>query len=176
MSSNAIILEYLSNPVYQTNVTKYETKKQPAAQNDISDKRFYKKRIISLFKNILKGEKCPDDIKVVHDHFISLAIQNFKLLDKRDIIQKEYENITTDNASTVAPSINISNIEEHYKKTHILENADKSIMKEKKINPSLDQFVERKNPISSPIIPPSQKKINLRDPSLKTKGIGKKRK
>ena len=53
MNSHDTILEYLSNPAYQNNLA---NKSKPTVSETISssDKKFYKKRIINLFKHSFK--------------------------------------------------------------------------------------------------------------------------
>jgi hypothetical protein len=69
------------------------------------------------------------------------------------------------NVGANIPEINIENI-------HSQEEANLLLMKSIKINNSLDSFV-KKTYTKAPeeMIIPKQKDINLKDPSLKTKGV-----
>ena len=178
MDARIATLEYLSNPAYQNNLANSGITQQPVIRDAISaaDKRFYKKRLISLFKNILKGEEVSEDIKRAHDEFVHDAIQYFKLIDKRDILQKEHdasEKLATENPHTEVYS---SNIKDHEVSQGILSSANKEIMREKKTGGNLDAFVNKKTiTVIPPMKIPSQKAINLKDPTLKNKGVRNKK-
>ena len=79
-------LEYLMNPIYNI-----ELKKSNSINKNYSKEiKFYKKRILRMFKNMLKGESTDENIKHAYDNYIKLLIEHFKMIDTNDIIQKEY--------------------------------------------------------------------------------------
>lgn len=174
MDARDATLEYLSNPAYQNNLANSGITRQPVIREIIStaDKRFYKKRLISLFKNILKGEEISEDIKHAHDEFVHDAIKYFKLIDKRDILQKEHDasvKFATDKPQTDVYSSNIKDYEESQE---LLSSANKEIMREKKTGGNLDEFITKKKITTvPPMNMPAKKAIDLKDPKLKNKGI-----
>ena len=175
MDTRDAILEYLSNPSYQNNLANSGITRQQAIHETTTttDKHFYKKRLIYLFKQVLKGEQCPSDIKESHDEFIHGAIHYFKLIDKRDIIQQDHDA----NKKLAMESIeNTSDIKAYEESQGVLSSANKEIMREKKTAGNLDAFVKKKkNTGIPPMKAPSQKTIDLKDPVLKNKGIRSKK-
>ena len=141
------------------------------------DKKFYKKRIYDLTKQLINNEKPEGVYSGIIDTFelyTKICIEYFKTLDKTDIIQKDYNGLITDVSSNAEVHIdslqNAQNIEE----------ANKLMMRLVKITEpnSLEKLVKRtiiKNVDAKPNIPPKQKEINLKDPILKNKGIRKKK-
>jgi len=148
-----------------------------SVQNKISrcvgrqDKRFYKKRIVDLTKDLLSkpsfhGEKILPDVKYAFDIYIKTCVEYFKSLDNNDILQKEYDNMETETANQLHAS---SQSQEE------IDKLDKLLMRSVKIENPLDKFVKKtftKKP-EEPIIP-KQKNVDLTDPVLKKKGIIKK--
>ena len=141
------------------------------------DKKFYKKRIYDLTKQLINNEKPEGIYSGIIDTFelyTKICIEYFKTLDKTDIIQKDYNGLITDVSSNTGVQLdslqNVQNIEE----------ANKLMMRLVKITEpnSLEKLVKRtiiKNVDAKPNIPPKQKEINLKDPILKNKGIRKKK-
>jgi len=66
---------------------------------DKKEKRFYRKRILNLTKDLLSseaevnGNNLLPDVKYAFDNYVRTCIHSFKILDSNDIIQSEYENI-----------------------------------------------------------------------------------
>jgi hypothetical protein len=83
-------LTYLTNPLYQQ-VLKQQT--QNTMHNSKSDIKFYRKRITALTKDMLKGE-IPDNsyIKTIYETYVNGLIKYFKMVDTSDIIQQQYVN------------------------------------------------------------------------------------
>ena len=136
------------------------------------DKKFYKKRIYNLFKEMLINKTEPDDllpdVKYAYDNFINASINYFKTIDNHDLLQEEYKTLDEE-------SININAIPELCEDNTILtaEDADKLLMRSIKITTQpLDKFVKRKNKKpEEQVIMPKQKEVNLLDPELKVKGL-----
>ena len=138
------------------------------------ERKFYKKRIYNLFKELLITKEEPEDllpdVKYAYDNFIHSCIHYFKTIDNNDLNQEEYKNLYEE------PDIsNILELNDDSLKTE--EEANKLLMRSIKITtPPLDKFVKRKTTkVEEQIIMPKQKEINLNDPELKLKGINKKK-
>ena len=148
-----------------------------SSNSNRKDKKFYKKRIYDLTKQLINNEKPEGIYSGIIDTFelyTKICIEYFKTLDKTDIIQKDYNGLITDVSSNTGVQLdslqNVQNIEE----------ANKLMMRLVKITEpnSLEKLVKRtiiKNVDAKPNIPPKQKEINLKDPILKNKGIRKKK-
>jgi hypothetical protein len=134
------------------------------------ERKFYKKRIYNLFKEILINKAEPDDllpdVKYSYDNFINASINYFKTIDNNDLLQEEYK--TLDEAGLE----NINAIPELGDDIAV-EEADKLMMRSIKIKtPSLDKYVKRKSiKPEEKLILPKQKDVNLMDPELKVKGL-----
>lgn len=136
------------------------------------DKKFYRKRIYNLVKELLivKDENMdnniPPDVRYAFDNFVKTCVVHFKNTDTSDIIQSDYKNIEE--------SVLIGNdIPELNDDKLTKEDADKLLLRTIKVNTnSLDHFVKKK-PIANKreMILPKQKNIDLKDPALKMKGV-----
>jgi hypothetical protein len=144
---------------------------------DKKDKKFYRRRIINLTREMLLNNNTEDillDVKETFDAFVKACIGFFKVKDETDIIQADM------NLNDLCFLEEITKDDQILDKDDIVtpEEANKLMMKTIKINKlPLDNFVTIKNlKISKeePILP-KQKDINLKDPILKNKGIRKKK-
>lgn len=148
-------------------------KNKKAQSINKEERKFYKKRIYNLFKELLINKAEPEDllpdVKYAYDIFLNASINYFKTIDNNDLLQEEYK--TLDEEDT----ININAIPQLGDDDNIVgvENADKLLMRSIKITPpSLDKYVKRKSTKpEEKLIMPKQKEINLMDPELKVKGI-----
>ena len=147
-----------------------QVKNKKAQSVNKEDKKFYKKRIYNLFKEMLINKAEPEDllpdVKYTYDNFINASINYFKTIDNNDLLQEEYK--TLDETALE----NINAIPELGDDIGI-EDANKLMMRSIKItNPTLDKYVKRKNTKpEEKLILPKQKEVNLMDPELKVKGI-----
>ena len=174
-----ITLEYLMNKdqyaKYIINKSNNGTGSNSTSNSNRKDKKFYKKRIYDLTKQLINNEKPEGIYSGIIDTFelyTKVCIEYFKTLDKTDIIQEDYNGLITDvsHNAGVHTLQNAQNTEE----------ANKLMMRLVKITEpnSLEKLVKRtmiKNVDAKPNIPPKQKEINLKDPILKNKGIRKKK-
>lgn len=170
---NQITLDCLLNKkMYNNQIINKKSK-----QVNHEERKFYRKRIYNLFKDIISGnaqDDLPLDVKYAYDNYINATISYFKILDSNDIIQAEHndsENIPEkDNKQT---EIDNEDIDSSY---NAVETADAILLRSVKIEvPTLDKYVKRTKtkPIKEipQLIIPKQKEINLNDPQLKNKGI-----
>lgn len=174
MEPRDAILEYLSNPSYQNNLMAHGHTKRVQNSETITntDRKFYRKRIINLFKNTFKANDYPEDIKKIHEAFMNSSIKYLKLMDTRDILQEDHD---LDSSATKQTTMNASNVKEHLNTQELLSQANHVIMREKGSGGNLDAFVERKTiQVASPMKMPSKKPVNLSAPALKKKGLKKK--
>jgi len=150
--------------LYFTNSNSYkktfEEKIPNKPLNDEEDIKFYRKRIIHLTKSLLKNETTTSSIKAAFDNYIHEVIEHFEFIDKKDIIQKEYENYSEKDKK---PKTDFKLLEK-----------DQLIMKDiKEKTKNINDFVIHKNKPVKVLVPPKVKKINLKTDELKKKGLNK---
>jgi hypothetical protein len=165
-----LTLECLMN---KSQYAKYLSQSEGKPNNKIvnkKEKKFYKRRIFDLTKQLLNNEK-PEmmlpDVSSAFDSYAKICIEYFKALDKTDIIQSDYDGFV-DGESLGSNTLSESEQAE----------INKLLMRSIKITEpnSLEKLVKRtttKICQKAPILP-MQKDINLKDPVLKNKGIRKK--
>jgi hypothetical protein len=140
-------------------------------ENNKHDKRFYRKRILQLAKDMLINtpeDTLPSDVIFAFENFVKMCIPYFKIVDKTDIIQNEYDTVDLLNI--------VSNTDSEGTDTYNVELSNKLMMRSIKMEKNtLDKFVKFKTLTKEPMIIPVQKEINLKDPSLRNKGIVKKK-
>lgn len=161
-------LDYLINTKqYKINLSNSENKKI-----NRKDKKFYRKRIINLIKDLLTKEESEiivtPDIKSAFDNLVKICINYFKILDRNDIIQEDYNGFDEE----INEEKELSETEKFLK-----EENEKLLMRSVKMTTnSLDKFIKIKmTKQPEELIIPQQKEINLKDPNLKNKGINKKK-
>ena len=162
--TNGDILKYLTNPIYQSN--------NNITNNNISDedKEFYRKRVLLIGKEIYSGISYDNTLNKAYEDFIYLAINHCKITDTKDIIQEQYDMLTTaDNKvnnktnNTIDTSFNIN-------KTNDIVFNSKTVN-----NTNLDTFLHIKKPPVQDNFIPQQKNINLKTSKLKKKGLKEKK-
>jgi hypothetical protein len=174
---NQVSLDFLINKKQYKNHSVSFTENTINKKINKKDKKFYRRRILSLTKDLLSKEDevdiiIPPDIKYMFDNFIKACVHYFKILDRNDIIQEDYnefeDKIKENNEN------NEINDESH---KILKEENEKLLMRSVKMtNPSLDNFIKiNMTKQSKELIIPQQKEINLKDPILKNKGIDKKK-
>jgi ribosomal protein L22 len=184
MECKQATLAFFSNPTYfntiqraKLNIAKKDEKKYK------EELKFYKKRIISLFKEIIKeqentnNEDSTKEIKESHERFIYTCINHFKNIDKTDILQAQYGINTIENAMPNATPNAEPNADLDMDDLNIegftIDNVNEIMMK-KTINvANLDNYVNIIPDLSAndTRIIPLRFEIDLRQPILKTKGV-----
>ena len=145
-----------------------------------SEKKFYRKRITAMAKDILNNninnnsDSPIDDIIInAFNNFARLCISHFKFKDTMDNIQGDYKDVDMENKSNTT-IINNEQIDEAQDNTNTMNEANKLFMKqvEKKVI-TMDNFVIKTSPAQNEIIVPKTKEFNLKDPKYKKKDIKK---
>lgn len=178
-----ITMEYLINKQYHVFF-----KKDGEILNSINkrDQKFYKKRILQVTRDLFLNDdfNVSPDVKDSYNNYIKHCIEYFKMIDKSDIIQKDYnENpiiIENDNEKSIL-------LEDDHEKSIVIENDnnligelnnnyynnENSILFNKTKKNTLDNFVKKitiENKNIQEFIP-RKRRINLKDPLLKIKGV-----
>lgn len=150
------------------------------------DKKFYKKRILNVTRDLFLNDdvNISPDVKNSYNNYIKHCIEYFKMLDKSDIIQNEYnENVKAISDNEDADKLILENDNEYdennvdsnntTKNKNKYDNANSMLFNKPNKNNTLDNFVKKihieKNKI--PEIIPRKRRINLKDPLLKIKGV-----
>ncbi len=158
--------------------------KQTIIQDKMFEKkeyRFYKKRILQLFKDIMNKKIENNDLIDAYNIFVLQSIDYLKNVDKTDILQKDYnrknvhfnldeqptrqEQTQEQTQEQDIPNIEIDKL--LYKNN----NETKHLRIDKLLNIERKRIIPKKE-----IVLPKQKELNLQDPKLKTKGIKTKHK
>lgn len=170
---NQITLDCLMN---KKQYAKYVSAKISKSINK-TDKKFYRKRIINLAREMIVADDISlnilnvlPDVKYAFDNYVNSCIHYFKLLDTNDIVQDEYKdyNFQKDELMKEANET----LENH--EINDLVNVDNLLAREIKLpSASLNSFVKKKQ--KGPMFIPQQKEIDLSNPVLKNKGIVKKK-
>jgi hypothetical protein len=165
-------LTYLTNPLYQQIIKQQKEIKSASNKSDI---KFYRKRIASLTKEMLKGE-IPDNeyIKSIYETYVNGLIKYFKMVDTSDIIQKQYGDDDDDEIiQKTEDNIHDDLINVCVKEVSVKEVSVNDILMRKISGPStLDNFViKTQHSTPDTRIIPIMLDIDLKEPSLRKKGV-----
>lgn len=168
---NLITLEYLSNTKQYDRYMKTHTteiQKQLAL-----DKKFYRKRITQLTKNLLqdKDEEVSNSLRKAFNCYLEECINYFKTTDTVDLLQDEYKDLSTfetvsDNTNTTVSDFDLDTINSCILKQEPKSNKIEDCLNIKKI----------KGVKNDKMIIPKKRNINIKNPQLKRKGLKKKSK
>lgn len=153
--------------LFLTNERMIETVSNKINKKDLKNKKFYKKRIFQTTKDILNNNcsDIPDYIVSSFNAYAKDLITYFKAIDSNDLNQTEYKDVITQNKN-----MEINNATE--------EDIDKVIMKTcniKEKNVLEKMITKQKIKKEKDIIYPRKKKINLKHPELRSKGVVEKK-
>jgi hypothetical protein len=137
-----------------------------------SEKRFYRKRIIAMVKDILNNNINNNNDAPINDIIISsfnafsrLCISHFKFKDTMDNIQGDYKDMvlveTTTNGESGVDDWSMNNANKLFMKQ-----VDKKVI-------TMDNFVTKTSPPQDEMLLPKTKEFNLKDPKYKKKDIKK---
>tara|TARA_Y100000389_G_C17296826_1_gene430922 strand:- start:17 stop:604 length:588 start_codon:yes stop_codon:yes gene_type:complete len=142
------------------------------------DKKFYRKRILALTKNLLSTDETdvPSEIERYFKEYIGSCIDYFKTVDNNDLRQDEYRYMDEDKDEDKLTNGEYLEVDDSILDTDNCDtssnNIDSLLIRKINVANTLDNFVIR-NSSKKKVIIPKKKKVNLRDPSLKTKGTEK---
>ena len=123
--------------------------------------KFYRKRILHETKNYLREGRLESSIDRAFDNYAEKLIEYYKFIDKKEIIQKEYENMKDDEKGI---NKNFNLLEENKK---IMKDVEPPV---KTIKDFVNVIAEK--PKKKRIIP-KLKEYNLRKDELRIKGLRK---
>ena len=159
-----ITIEYLTNKkIYEKLI---QSKNPILIESYNKDKKFYKKRIHNLHRNLMNEKQIyPEFLQKAFDNYMKLSIEYFKMIDENDILQEDYIGLQLLEEE-------IKDEEQEIPETNIEEESYKNLyMNTPQVNSTLDNFIKIIKKTEDKIYVPQQKEINLNNPELKTKGI-----
>lgn len=162
--TNNMTLTYLTNPVYSSCFNKCSNNNKIEKKYKEDDIKFYKKRVINITKNMIRGIYESDILKNIFHNYIDNIIDHIKTIDEISIIQEEYSDVEINDK-------NFTRINNEFD----ISNSNTNIFRNKPITSTLDDFVITNKPLDVPEFIPQKKTINLKSSILKTKGINKKK-
>jgi hypothetical protein len=139
-----------------------------------SEKKFYRKRISAMVKDILynnlnNNSDCPVNDVIINafNTFARLCVSHFKFKDTMDNIQGDYKGMVLGDKS--GAELGVDTME-----GWSMDEANKLFMKQvdKKVI-TMDNFVTKTSPPQDEMILPKTKELNLKDPKYKRKDIKK---
>jgi hypothetical protein len=173
-------LTFFSNPVYLGKINKKMTN-DTKNKNNKNDIKFYRKRLISLFKELLKDEY-PNptiELKKAYEEFVIKSIHYFQITDKTDIIQEQHQHEHQHQHQHQQGDKNEQSLEDALNEIIIsdettLSEANETMMKKTVNVASLDNYVinhHRDMSANGLRIIPMKIEIDLKTHDLKTKGV-----
>ena len=167
-------MDVSANPldlIYFTNSTSYKRKHNVKYKENneeyLKDLQFYRKRILQNTKDLLRNKEDNEDIKRVFNVYSKELIRHFKFIDKKDIMQEDYQNLGINEKKKVNVDFE-------------LEDQNKLMMREKngKEKSTIESFINVKVKNKKTYKPyiPQKKVINITVEDLKNKGVKNKSK
>jgi hypothetical protein len=146
-------------------------------REDLKEMKFYRKRIYDLTKRLLISKEdrksVTPDVNYAFSNFVKTSINYFKIIDKQDILQKDYEDLEQEEDE----EMNTFSKEEEETTDYNKYIMKKIAMPEEKTKmTTMDNFVIIKQceEKKENMIYPKKREFNLKDETLKNKGIRKK--
>ena len=172
-----ITLQFFANSLYNINLEKTDS------SFSLQEKKFYKKRIISLTKQMLKENYPTKALQNIHTNYINEIIDYIKQTDTNDILQENYKNIDKNkNNNKDKDKDTNTNISNNKDTTSIdITNTTVSMFKQNKIDKNrivtLDNFVKHLSNKLDPNLEniPRIRNINIKTEAHKIKGLVKKK-
>jgi hypothetical protein len=169
-TTNKCTLEFLTNPLYSKKNTGAYI--EPIITKD--DRSFYRKRIVSITKDMLKGEYVCANLEKIHNDYIKSLIHHFKTTDEFEILQSEYTISQSKTNVDVSGQTHDLSMQLHDLSGQVQQQQQINAVMMKHTNKrvSLDNFVMKKAIHIKQLIPaPKRKEINVNTPAHKVKGI-----
>ena len=169
---DSLTLTYFMNPGHYN---KYKTSE--SVQNSEKEKQrqrvFYRRRIMQATKDMSRGKSISDNIQEAYNAYADKLIEHFRTMDRHDIMQANYEGMQLNETKTASPAL--------LKTSEQLQQDDIDILASSSKKPTggsetMERFVVRKKVgVKQNVDFPSIKNISLDEPSLRDKGVDKRK-
>ena len=155
-----VTLEYLINPdLFNKHIIKSRNVDIKEFEND---KQFYRKRIVGLVKEMLKGNFENNNLKDNFDSYIESLIIYFKEIDRKDLLQEYYLDL----------SLNFSNTKEKLNSIPEEKDIDSYLFNKDKLEiNTIEKYINVKKINNKEYYLPEKRDVNLKDPKLRKKGL-----
>ena len=94
-----ITLQFFANSLYNVDLEKTD------CNFSLQEKKFYKKRIILLTKQMLKEKYPTKSLRDIHTNYINEIIDYIKQTDTNDILQENYKSIDTNKDTSIDTNV-----------------------------------------------------------------------
>jgi len=179
IADNASLI-FFTNPHYYNILQRKNLCNPPDNKEEI---KFYRKRIVSLFKDMMKDsiEPVNTEIKEIHTLFVNSSIRYFEMTDKKDIIQSQHiqsqhihaihEGETPELEGELSPEDLLNTLAGP--ELFTLDEANELMTRKTITIANLDNYVVSKQDLSANEmrIIPMKMDIDLKTTDLKTKGV-----
>ena len=155
-------LTYLTNPVYRTDVGKKQKTDHDIKKEEAQDRKFYRKRIMELTRDMFKGGVPERDVRMAFDDYVRTCVTHLKTLDMHDILQQDYPIQTDDVLQNECGTLDIEYT------------TQQTMGRPPRVENSLEKFITRTTHVK-PEPPPQKKVIDLKEPGLRIKGVKQKK-
>ena len=155
-----VTLEYLINPdLFNKHIIKSKNLDRKEFEND---KQFYRKRIVGLVKEMLKGNFENNNLKDNFNNYIESLIIYFKEIDRKDLLQEYYLDL----------SLNFSNTKEKLNTIPEEQDIDSYLFNKDKLEiNTIEKYINVKKINNKEYYLPEKRDVNLKDPKLRKKGL-----
>ena len=168
-----ITLQFFANSLYNVDLEKTD------CNFSLQEKKFYKKRIILLTKQMLKEKYPTKSLQNIHTNYINEIIDYIKQTDTNDILQENYKSIDTNKDK----DIDTNNINKDTTQCNDIDitKTTVSMFKKNKRDKNkiitLDNFVKHTSKKSDSDLKniPRIRNINIKTDAHKIKGLAKKK-
>ena len=170
-------LTFFTNPLY---LSILQRKKLGQIKDNTAEIKFYRKRIIALFKDMLK-EEGNKEIKEIHTAFVNMAIRYFEITDKKDIIQGQHAQDPQHMQDPQHPqdpqqgaehTLTPEELLDTFDGSDTLDEANDKMMRKTIALANLDNYVINKTENTTDLrIIPMKMDIDLKTQDLKLKGV-----
>ena len=159
---DAITLQYFVNNKFGKSISSENENLGEMVTN--AERKFYKKRILQLTKDLFKKQAPNDLLQSTFDSFVFSCISYFKFIDASEVMQEEYQDIKKNEDADENATDNID-----------MATVDEGIFNVSSSENTLDSFVTSKTVKMTNKILPKMRPINITNNKFKTKGVKEKK-
>tara|TARA_Y100000813_G_C24160854_1_gene352033 strand:+ start:843 stop:1334 length:492 start_codon:yes stop_codon:yes gene_type:complete len=156
-----IDLLYLTNPNHRIKYNNINNNQNNPSEEDI---KFYRKRILTTTKDYLRGKQINESINNAFQNYATELIKHYKFIDKKEIIQKEYENVKI-KTKTIT--------KEELANFKVMEKNELMMKRKEDTKKTIKDFIPIvvKEKKKKKMIIPKQKEFNIKKDEFRKKGI-----
>jgi hypothetical protein len=165
-------LTFFTNPAYHGLL---QRKQMAARKNNADEIKFYRKRIVALFKELSKEPETVEtsELKEMHSLFVNAAIRYFEMTDKKDIVQGQHGIQGTGLGQAIdETNVSLDDLFGEADEKQTIAQANDLMTRKTIVIANLDNYVISKDTSANEVrIIPLKMDIDLKTNDLKTKGL-----